>query len=470
VKRFAKIILGSLAVLASLLVLALVGINLYLQSGDVQQRIRLATEQALGTPVAVKRTLYTPWGGLALSGLSLPDPTMAGRNLMEAPEFSVQFEFLPLLERRFVISQISLSAPHLVLRQTDDKRWVLLPPRPVPKPPETKPASPVAEGHRISPPAYAVELRTFQIHDGCADIIDRKGQFLLRLSGLSVNGNVGADHTISGDVWIDQMEVGGELYPNRLRADFEQEGDQLAVRNIKCALAGGKVRGELYVVAPKGRQPQFQLRGEVEEVSLPRLIAEAHGDDSGAAGTLAGHFDLKGNPLHASSLAGQGEFALADAQLRPLDFIQQIGALLRIDELQLLDLRQASLAFAVRDERFWVNDLTLKTENLILTGKGPIRFDGKMSLAGRFLVNEKLQRQLGGLIGDQFTPSENANYKQVAFSVTGRLDRPKTDLIEKVTGIELRNMGGILKGLFRMPHPPREQDTPQPPEKAPASS
>lgn len=466
--RFAKIILGTLAVLAALLLLVLVGINLYLQSGDVQQRIRLATEQALGTPVTVKRTLYTPWGGLALSGLSLPDPTVAGRSLAEAPEFSVQFEFLPLLERKFVISRINLSAPKLTLRQTDDKRWVLLPPRPVP-PPVVKPATPV-EGRHISTPAYSVELQTFQIRDGAADVIDRKGQYLMRLSGLSVDGKVGPGRTISGEVWIDQMEVGGEIYPNRMRAEFEQKGDQLAVRNIKCAIAGGKVRAEFYVNAPKGRKPQFQLRGEVEEVSLPRLIAEAHGDDSGAAGTLTGHFDLKGNPLEASSLTGQGGFALDAAQLRPVDFIQQIGALLRIDELQLLNLHQATLQFSVSDEKFWMNDLTLKTENLIITGKGPIKFDGKMNLAGRFLVNDKLQQQLGGLIGDQFTPAPDTGYKQVAFSVTGRLDKPKTDLIEKVTGIELRGMSGILKGLFRPPQPPKDQETPQPPEKAPASS
>ncbi len=439
-----------------------------MQSGDVQQRIRLATEQALGTPVTVKRTLYTPWGGLALSGLSLPDPTVTGRSLAEAPQFSVQFEFLPLLKRKFVINQISLSAPKLTLRQTDDRRWVLLPPRAV-APPTERPATP-AGGRHVSAPAYSVELQTFLIRDGAADVIDRKGQFLMRLSGLSVDGKVGADRVISGDVWIEQMEIGGEVYPNRLRAEFEQKGDQLAVRNIKCAIAGGKLRAEFYVNAPKGRHPQFQLRGEVEEVSLPRLIAEAHGDDSGTAGTLAGRFDLKGNPLEAASLVGQGEFALDSAQMRPLDFIQQIGALLRIDELQLLNLHQATLQFSVSDEKFWMNDLTLRTENLVITGKGPIKFDGKMNLAGRFLVSEKLQQQLGGLIGDQFTPAAVAGYKQVAFSVTGRIDRPKTDLIEKVTGIELRSMGGILKGLFRMPSPPREQDTPQPPQKAPASS
>jgi hypothetical protein len=135
----------------------------------------------------------------------------------------------------------------------------------------------------------------------------------------------------------------------------------------------------------------------------------------------------------------------------------------------LLNLHQATLQFSVSDEKFWMNDLTLKTENLIITGKGPIRFDGKMNLAGRFLVNDKLQQQLGGLIGEQFTPAPDIGYKQVAFSVTGRIDKPKTDLIEKVTGIELRGMGGILKGLFRMPRPPKDQETPQP-EKAPASS
>src|SRR6185312_3202781 len=90
-----------------------------------------------GTPIVVKRTAWTPWSGLALSGLSLPDPRLPGSDLMDASEFSMQFKLLPPFSHHCVISEVTLAAPKLVLRQQHNKKWELLPPKPVP-PPATK--------------------------------------------------------------------------------------------------------------------------------------------------------------------------------------------------------------------------------------------------------------------------------------------------------------------------------------------
>lgn len=458
-KRFAKIILAAVGGVVALLVAVLIGINLYLQSGDVQQRIRLVTEEALGTPVGVSRTFYTPWSGLTLSGLSLPDPTVAGANLVDAPTFSVHFEFLPLLGKRFVISEVNLVSPHLILRQTPDRRWVLIPPR-VAKPAAPKPSEPPPAVSRpeIRLPDYSVEIRRYHIEDGRAEFIDRKGAVIGRLSGLSVTGTITADHLVEGDLEVDNLEIGEQIFPHHLRAHFRQmKPDHLAVTDLRCSLADGKIHAEIHVVTKRNAVPEFYLTGDVKRISIPKLIAEASGNEAGTTGTLNGVFELRGNPLDIRTLLGHGDFSLESAQLRPWDFIQQIGLLLRVDELQMLKLHQAALRIDVKDQRVWLTDMTLRTENLVITGRGPIKFDGKMSLDGRLMVNEKIQRELGGLLGDNFTPSEDANYKQVTFKVSGRLDRPKTDLIEKVTGIQLGTVGGMLKGFFGSP-----KTTPEP--------
>lgn len=460
-KRFAKIILCVLAGLVGLFVLGLLGINLYLQSADVQQRIRLATERAIGMPVTVQRTLYLPWSGLTLSGLSLPDPTLPQENLVHAPTFAVKFEFLPLLGRKFVISEVNLDSPHLALRQTQDRRWVLLPPpRPAATPVPAPPAGTEPSVDRpAAPPAYAVELRRFRIENGSADIIDRNGSVLVRIEGVQLTGSLDAQRRIEGDLWIDSISLLDQFFPNRLRAHFVQANDRLIISDLKAALAGGRIRADAEIAAPRKAAPVFQVRGEIEEVSVPELLAEATGDDADAAGTLQGRFELHGNPLLSSTLVGKGDFSLDSAQLRPLDFIQQIGALLSIDELQLLKLREATLKARVQDEKVLLDDFTLRTENLAILGTGPIRFNGKLKLQCRLLLNDKLQRQLDAIVGDTLEPSEDANFRQVSFSVTGRVDRPQTDLVERITGYKVPNIGGLLKGLFRMPAPAsRPQD------------
>jgi hypothetical protein len=51
-------------------------------------------------------------------------------------------------------------------------------------------------------------------------------------------------------------------------------------------------------------------------------------------------------------------------------------------------------------------------------GQGPIRFNGKMNLDARLLVNLKLQRQLRGVLGKNLVDSEDPEYRQIPFSVT----------------------------------------------------
>ncbi|MFY8215986.1 MAG: hypothetical protein ACOVMP_05225, partial [Chthoniobacterales bacterium] len=121
--RPVKIIAAFAGVLAALAVVALIGINLYLQSADVQQRIRDATEDAIGAPVTVRSTIYTPWSGLTLSGLQVPPWIQPAPNMFEASKFSVRFELLPLLNRRFVIREVALEKPVFALRQREDGAW-----------------------------------------------------------------------------------------------------------------------------------------------------------------------------------------------------------------------------------------------------------------------------------------------------------------------------------------------------------
>ncbi len=473
-KRIAKIILGGLAGLFAVLILLLIGINLYLQSASVQARIGEATARAFGSPVEVSRTLYTPWSGLSLTGLSVADPVLPDANMIEASRFSVNFEFLPLLQRRFVISEISLTDPTFVLHQTDDERWVVAPPaallpvepRKIPPAAAREPAAaptasaPAASEESADPPAapYQVELRRFSIRRGSVLLADRRGRPVVKLEGVVVDGEMKPGGAIAGSLRIDELSFADRIHPRKLRAEFVQDGPQLSVTEIKSALAGGAIRGEFFAITPKRGAPQFDLQLRVDDISVPELISEAHGDGDGAKGSLQGTFRLKGNPTDQSTFTGGGQFSLLDGRLKPLDFIRQIGRVLRIDELQTLDLKRAELRLDVRDSQIQLADLTLQTENLIINAEGPIAFDGELDLDGRLLVNEKIQRGLRGLLNDNFTASENAEYKQVAFKIYGQTSRPETDLAERVLGDTVgKYLGGFLKGMFKSPEPTKEK-------------
>lgn len=317
--------------------------------------------------------------------------------------------------------------------------------------------APAARPAQAAPP-YQVELRKFSIRRGAVLLKDRRGRPVVKLENVLVDGEMKPGGTIAGSIRIEELSFADRIHPRKLRAEFTQDGPQLSITEIKSALADGAIRGEFHVLTPRRGAPQFDLLLRLDDVSVPELITEAHGDGNGANGTLQGEFRLKGNPQRQDTFTGGGQFTLLDGKLKPLDFIRQIGKVLRIDELQTLDLERAELRLDVRNSQVHLADLTLQTENLIINATGPIDFDGELDLDGRLLVNEKIQRGLRGLLNDNFTPSENAEYKQVAFKITGQTSRPETDLAERVLGDTVgKYLGGFLKGMFKSPEPKQKK-------------
>jgi hypothetical protein len=476
--RPAKIIAVIFCVLAAVALIALIGINLYLQSGDVQQRIRLATEDAVGAPVSVRSTLYTPWSGLTMSGLTIPPWIQPAPNMFEAAKFSLRFELMPLFNRRFVVREVNLDEPVFALRQREDGAWSTAPPADALKPTPVAPPVTAESPARYAtpgaprevedlpqvitgrPPAmpYVVELRKLHVRNGTLLLVDNRGRPMVVLRDVQVTTDMKSMTSGSGEFSVAKMEFGGALKPRNLRGKFSFAGRTLNVTDILCDLAEGTLSAQLDVIGIDGPASSFEFLLEAKDISIPALLVDATGEAVGASGTAVGTLQLRGNPSRAESLTGRGLVELDGARMQPVDFIRQIGTMLSIDELQMLDLTEAGAEFSIANKKVNIERLLLRSDNLMIAAEGPIRFDGKMDLDARLLLNEKLQRQLRPLLSNNFTASENADFQQVTFSVKGRMSRPETNLVERMTGIQLGSFGGLIRGLFKTPKRPQPAD------------
>ena len=55
--------------------------------------------------------------------------------------------------------------------------------------------------------------------------------------------------------------------------------------------------------------------------------------------------------------------------------------------------------------------------------------------------------------------SEDPEYRQIPFTVTGRIDSPKTDLLDKLIGAKVgQDVGGILMNILRPSVPQKSED------------
>src|ERR1700756_5077008 len=92
--------------LIGLAVVVLIGVNLYVQSQGAQAKIQQELSRSLGVPLKIRSTSVTPWGGLELSGITIPQTLSGGpKHFLQAKTFRLRVRFLSLFARRLVIKE-----------------------------------------------------------------------------------------------------------------------------------------------------------------------------------------------------------------------------------------------------------------------------------------------------------------------------------------------------------------------------
>ena len=94
----------------------------------------------------------------------------------------------------------------------------------------------------------------------------------------------------------------------------------------------------------------------------------------------------------------------------------------------------------------------MHSQYLMLNARGPSSANGELDLESRLLLDEKLAGRLRGLLGSQLAPAPESGYSQITFHVSGNPANPKTDLLQRLTGLKIGiDLGGLLQGLFGHP-------------------
>jgi uncharacterized protein involved in outer membrane biogenesis len=461
VQRIAKKVLIGVGVLFGVLALALLLVNIYLQSSSVQERIRAGVGKQMGGEVTVRSTMYLPWTGLVLRGISVPDARQANAKMFDAEAVRVRFALLPLLKKQFVVTELTVFGPTLLANQSANGAWVF----PAASPKEAKPeAIPegVVEAVTDKPKStFSVEVQRVRIRNANTTFYDAKGKPLLTLSNINIDARTTPKKALRGRFDVGTLDLANLLIPTDITGEFVWNGKTLLVSNIDGKLAGGKLLGKYRLdVRP---ETKFSLEAAVDGAKLKKLAEDIGAPTSGTAGVANAQLILSGDPKKTASFVGNGSLDLINAKLTPLAIIQQIGTILGVDELQMLRLKNANATFQIRDDKVEIEKAVMQSENIIISGQGPIRLDGKMKINAQLLVNQKIQKQLRGMLSDNFVESADPNYKQLEFRITGTVQKPKTDLIDKLTGMNIgSDMGGLLNRFFRRPssQPTPEKKTP----------
>lgn len=481
------IISGIIFVLCATAVLCL---NIYLQSAGVQLKLRQAVSRSTGFEPVISKTYYTPWSGLTLSGIKIPHADNAKKPLLAVRSMKCRVSLTTLLQGRILIKDVTFEQPSLLVVQGQSGVWPggsALPfqdldkkpaaPRQAPQDagiakfptPDTNPDShqsppalpPTAQPTKDMPGrATPMLVENIRIHQGEAFFYPAQGR-PIRLEGLEAEGKVSPSGSATGIFRIKTAAFSELARCTDITGNFEYHDGHLKITDMQGSWAQGTLKGALEI----SQTPDSFFTGSLaaENVSLQKLAEEAGFTAEGTQGFLFAKTNLQGIPGQPESFTGEASASLTEARMQPIDPLRQLGELLRINELRILELRNAQTALIIRDGKILVDRLELESANLLVDATGEAGLDGSLDLDSRFHVTQKLLRDSLGFMGSKFQTSDREGYAHMPFSITGSMSRPKSDLLDKLVGVRIGDdVGGLLKNLLRMPKKEKKKKENQP--------
>jgi type II secretion system protein N len=481
VKKLGRFLIFGIGIAVGITGISLIGVNLYVQSQGTQIKIQQELSRRLGTTLKLRRISVTPWAGLKLSGITIPqsDPGSSG-NFLEAKTFRLRVQFSSLFSEHLVITQVSLVNPNVVWAQNAQGQWRLpsMPPETV-----TSSASPPAETARPSaaeslgtPPSNIVlhspknqvesipvtrppreeadknvsfkpEIRRVDLKDGNFHFLDASGKVVAKFEGVDFHSSFRTATAIKGNASIEKTSLRDKFFLEGLQSPLHYDPNELEFTQISARAAGGELSGRFQLRTQATDSP-FTAHAKFRDLQADQLVKNAGGPVGMVQGRLEGFLDATGKTADPNALSGTGEIHLRDGQVQQYSLLVALGQILQIDELTQLHLEQAQVKYHISPGLVIIDELLLRSPNIRLSATGTITFAGKLHLESQLALNDKVRNRLFSPLRENFQPISEPGYAAVNFQVSGTLDRPKTNLMDKIVGRDLRDLGGVINSLF----------------------
>lgn len=443
------------AVLAA--AIAVLAFNIHLQSPGMRERLRQAAMETIGLPLTVHNVNYTPWSGIRLQGLVVPDMENEGVNFLEASEFRIVFRLWPLLRREFVVSRLALNEAILTWRQNTEGKWRVprdaakatahvagtpVIPQPAPAP-EAAPAPPadVAAPFRVT--VERMEVRRSRI------LFENRDSWpLLDAEGISVQADLDAQGAAKGRAGIPEAVLAGLIVARDLSSSFTLDhAGLLALPDIRADVAGGTFTGNGTIALREEGSPYvwaFELAGfNLKELRTPPKMNGIR-----LEGILGARLHLDGRNAPQRKLGGTGHVEIQNGRLIPPPNLQEIGRALNIRELAGMDLHEARADLRFKDDLTHVEPLWLRSDEIAIELRGTVTRGGQLDLNGRLLLSPEVAAKLSSLTRRELPPANQegfANYRVLDFKVGGTLQDPQSNLLSRLLG---GGLGGQIGGML----------------------
>ena len=485
-KRVIRVVLFLLLGAGGCFGIALLGVNLYIQSPGIQRELRASVSESLDLPIDVFRITFTPWDGLNLESVTVGNPN-SSTPLLQAQCLRVRCDYLALFRHKIIIREILLKRVDITIPMAaienagstpqsrkqahatpqSSEAIVRHTPELAAASPSLTPASSPSEEFQQPTPTlrdtlsrrFWVEIQKFKLKDASITILHPDGSTLAQVHGLDCSLNFKHGDYL-GRAHADGATVANTIQIDDIAAPVRFERGVLTLGGIGASVSGGELTGDVTVDFNRP-EVAYSLQMHAAGVDLNEVVSRTSNFLDRAHGTLEGSFELSGMFRDVSKLSGSGSIEIKSAYLDQYPLMQEIGRWTQIDELQRLNLERAVSDFRVAGPNIQVDSIRLVSKNCQITLNGKVEDAHRLALDGRLTVSQFLSQKIPNELEDNFRPSTDGNSRYIDFQISGSLLKPQSNLFERMIGDRRKLWQRLLHGSRPSATPPEREEATQ---------
>lgn len=443
VKRLSKVILIALAAILAVAACAVVGLRIYVQGDSGRAKLEEAVGKALKLPVRIGKIALQLPSTLRVDEIASVDSGALGQPKIAAKALRGTLALRPLLGGEFEFRDVVLEEPTFDWPQTAQGRWAW--------PEEAKeksgPKSKEPKVEKVPSQKTTVGVRGIKLVNGIIHLRNSNGEPVITAADVVTEFSEVSERQLLGAVTIGRL-VWGERYAfEKVRTKLSYAGEVLVLDELEATTFGGSVRGRYEMDTKADGQP-FKARIALKGVDLNSLSIVAGWADGEVLGRLNGEAEMSGRTDRIERLEGPGRISIEGGRFKKLDVFESIAQLVGLGELANFQPRETTAEFKLRDEKMFIESLVFATENLRISANGVARFDGKLTLDARLAMPERFMQTIPEIARGSFTKLDDGR-RGLDFKITGKTNKPKTDLAERLIGGKVQDkLGDLLGNLF----------------------
>jgi uncharacterized protein involved in outer membrane biogenesis len=413
-----------LLILSAAIVLTALGILVqnYMQSREFIEKISESFSESIGGEISVESVDINLLRGFSLDQILLQSGSEPPETFLKVDTALLTYNPFELFLKKLELSSIRLEQPELSFTQTQDGSWWL--------PRTTQDTHPVLDTGWLT---FELLLKDITLNDGTVTVTRKDGAVILQSENIDIEGHLQASEIgtqASGQLFIKKTRMGKHFIIQDMESRITYKDEVLTIPNLTGNAYGGTASGSIEIDLRIGG-PEFTIALNLEDLELARLITDFKGKSQWLDGKLSTLCRITGRFEAPELLQGTGTLSISEGTLSGFGFLQELSQIFPEQRFPETTFDSITGNYKIAARKLTIYNLEAVSEDVQVTGAGTVSLNRELNIDMRLTLSPQFIALLPAEKVSQFNQRSDGS-STITFTLSGTLDEPKSNLIEKL--------------------------------------